>query len=200
MSFRIEEKLLINNLQIFQFKEYLFNNNAKILFPERNISSLYFDNSAADMFKDSVEGTTPRKKIRIRNYPNNENKSFYLETKISSIEGRFKKSSIIENIEYSEFKKIGIFDKQYGICKPIIYVNYQREYFQINDVRIVIDQNINYKNFFKNNVEYDNSSIVEIKTNFNKNKDDLINEFPFQRIRFSKYCNGYNKLYNQNHQ
>ena len=200
MSFRIEEKLLINNLQIFQFKEYLFNNNAKILFPERNISSLYFDNSAADMFKDSVEGTTPRKKIRIRNYPNNENKSFYLETKISSIEGRFKKSSIIENIEYSEFKKIGIFDKQYGICKPIIYVNYQREYFQINDVRIVIDQNINYKHFLKNIVENYNSSIVEIKTHFNKNKDDLINEFPFQRIRFSKYCNGYNKLYNQNHQ
>ena len=63
MSFRIEEKLLITNLQIFQFKEYLFKNNAKILFPEREISSLYFDNSTADMYKDSVEGTTPEKKF-----------------------------------------------------------------------------------------------------------------------------------------
>ena len=100
MSFRIEEKLLIKNLQIIQFKEYLFKNNAKILFPEREISSLYFDNSTADMYKDSVEGTTPRKKIRIRHYPNNNNKSLYLETKISSIEGRFKKSSIITNIHF----------------------------------------------------------------------------------------------------
>lgn len=200
MSFRIEEKLLITNLQIFQFKEYLFKNNAKIVFPEREISSLYFDNSTADMYKDSVEGTTPRKKIRIRHYPNNKNKFLYLETKISSIEGRFKKSSIIDDIKYSELKNIGFFDKQYGVCKPTIYVSYHREYFQINDVRIVIDQNINYKHFLKNIVENDNSSIVEIKTHFNKNKDDLINEFPFQRIRFSKYCNGYNKLYNQNHQ
>lgn len=200
MSFRIEEKLLINNLQIFQFKEFLFKNNAKILFPERKISSLYFDNSNAAMYKDSVEGTIPRKKIRIRHYPNNKDKSLYLETKISSIEGRFKKSIVIQEIKYSELKNIGIFDMQYGICKPTIYVSYQREYFQINDVRIVIDQNINYKHFLKNIVENEILSIVEIKTNFNKNKDDLINEFPFQRIRFSKYCNGYNKLYNQNHQ
>ena len=30
--------------------------------------------------------------------------------------------------------------------------------------------------------------IVEIKTSIKKNSDDLINLFPFQRIRFSKYC------------
>ena len=78
-------------------------------------------------------------------------------------------------------------------------MNYQREYFQLDDVRIVIDQNIKYKHFMKDKIEKDYSTIVEIKTNFNKNRDDLINDFPFQRIRFSKYCNGYNKLYNQNH-
>ena len=95
MSFRIEEKLLINNLQIFQFKEFLFKNNAKILFPERKISSLYFDNSNAAMYKDSVEGTIPRKKIRIRNYPGSDDNSLYLEIKISSVEGRFKTRKII---------------------------------------------------------------------------------------------------------
>ena len=199
MSFRVEEKLLINNNQIFEFKDYLFKNNAKVLFPERNIDSLYFDNFKGEMYKDSVEGTTPRKKIRIRRYPNNENKGLYLETKISSIEGRFKKSDKINLSKFDEIKKRGIFDKQYGICKPIVYVNYQREYFQLDDVRIVVDQQIKYKHFMKDKIEKDYSSIVEIKTNFNKNRDDLINDFPFQRIRFSKYCNGYNKLYNQNH-
>ena len=32
------------------------------------------------------------------------------------------------------------------------------------------------------------NSIVEIKTSIKKNLDDLVKLFPFQRIRFSKYC------------
>ena len=35
---------------------------------------------------------------------------------------------------------------------------------------------------------FDNNTIVEIKTSINKNLDDLIELFPFQRVRFSKYC------------
>ena len=31
-------------------------------------------------------------------------------------------------------------------------------------------------------------TIVEIKTSIKKNLDDLIELFPFQRMRFSKYC------------
>ena len=198
MSFRIEEKLFIKKIQIFEFKDYIFKRKAKILYPRRQIKSLYFDNLKGDMYRDSIEGTTPRKKIRVRCYPNNKNQSLYLETKISSVEGRYKKSSKIEKSKFSVLKKIGIFDKQYGICKPTINVSYIREYFQLDDVRIVIDENINYEQFFGNIIEKDQDSIVEIKTNFNKNKDDLINDFPFQRIRFSKYCNGYNKLNNKN--
>jgi len=198
MSFRIEEKLLINNIQILEFKDYLFSKKATVLYPKRIIKSLYFENSYGDMYRDSIEGTTPRKKIRVRNYPNNKNNSLYFETKISSIEGRFKKSETIQDEKFEELKKIGFLDKQYGICRPSIYVSYNREYFQLNDVRIVIDENINYKHFFGNKLERDVDSIVEIKTEFNKDKDDLINDFPFQRIRFSKYCNGFNKLNNKN--
>tara|TARA_B110000977_G_scaffold188170_1_gene256090 strand:+ start:2462 stop:3064 length:603 start_codon:yes stop_codon:yes gene_type:complete len=199
MSFRIEEKLLINNLQIFEFKDFLFSRNAKILYPNRIIKSLYFDNSSGDMYRDSIEGSTPRKKIRVRNYPNNKNNSLYFEIKISSIEGRFKTSKTIQEKEFEQFKKVGFFDKKYGVCRPQIYVSYDREYFQLDDVRIVIDQNINYLDFRGYKIEKEIDSIVEIKTEFTKNRDDLINDFPFQRIRFSKYCNGYNKLYNKNH-
>ena len=199
MSFRVEEKLLIDKLQIFEFKDFLFSRRARILYPKRIIKSLYFDNSSGDMFRDSIEGSTPRKKIRIRNYPNNKDNSLYLEIKISSIEGRFKTSQTIQEKEFNQFKKIGIFDKKYGVCRPQIYVSYDREYFQLDDVRIVVDQNINYLDFRGYKIEKEIDSIVEIKTEFNKNRDDLINDFPFQRIRFSKYCNGYNKLYNKNH-
>lgn len=198
MSFRIEEKLLINNLQILEFKGFLFKKKTKKLFPSRIIKSLYFENSKGDMYRDSIEGTLPRKKIRVRNYPKNKNASLYFETKISSVEGRFKSSKIILQKKFDEIKEKGIFDKQYGICRPIIYVSYYREYYQLEDVRIVIDENINYEHFYGSKIERDIDSIVEIKTRFNKNRDDLINDFPFQRIRFSKYCNGYNKLYNKN--
>tara|TARA_B100001079_G_C16185007_1_gene414625 strand:+ start:89 stop:691 length:603 start_codon:yes stop_codon:yes gene_type:complete len=198
MSFRIEEKLLINNLQILEFKNLLFKKKTKKLFPPRIIKSLYFENSKGDMYKDSIEGTLPRKKIRVRNYPENNNTSLYFETKISSVEGRFKNSEIILQKKFDEIKEKGYFDKQYGICRPIIYVTYYREYYQLNDVRIVVDKNINYEQFSGGKIGKDIDSIVEIKTRFDKNRDDLINDFPFQRIRFSKYCNGFNKLYNKN--
>jgi len=199
VSFRIEEKTILNRSDYFHFLKILENNNIKKMFPTRKIQSLYFDNSSGDMFRDSIEGSTPRKKIRIRNYPNNKDNSLYLEIKISSIEGRFKTSQTIQEKEFHQFKKIGIFDKKYGVCRPQIYVSYDREYFQLDDVRIVVDQNINYLDFRGYKIEKEIDSIVEIKTEFNKNRDDLINDFPFQRIRFSKYCNGYNKLYNKNH-
>ena len=66
MSFRIEDKLLINNNQLFEFKNYLMNNNGNILFPKRSVQSLYFDNYRNQMHIDSEEGCVPRKKIRIR--------------------------------------------------------------------------------------------------------------------------------------
>ena len=40
----ITEDNILRLRRTFEFKDYLFKNNAKILFPERNIDSLYFDN------------------------------------------------------------------------------------------------------------------------------------------------------------
>ena len=37
-------------------------------------------------------------------------------------------------------------------------------------------------------------NIGELKSSANKDKDDLLNTFPFQRTRFSKYCNGFEKI------
>ena len=103
MSFRIEEKLFFKSENILEFRKFLSDESAKILYTKRIIKSLYFDNLKLDMYRDSVEGSVPRKKIRIRNYPNTDDKNYYLETKISSIEGRFKtrKISTINSIRSS---------------------------------------------------------------------------------------------------
>ena len=194
MSFRIEEKLLISADQLLEFKDFIINKSAKQIFNPRVIQSLYFENTHNGMYEDSIEGITPRKKIRVRNYPGDQNSSLYLEYKISSIEGRFKTRKVIDDENFDQIKKIGINDSQYGLCKPLIYVIYRREYYRLSDMVISIDENIKYSLYTGKHLGNDLSSIVEIKTSINKDADDLINEFPFQRTRFSKYCNGFERI------
>ena len=188
MSFRIEEKLFIKPENLTQFREFLVKNSVKKLYQKRTITSLYFDNLSFDMYKDSIEGSVPRKKIRIRNYLYSEDKKYYLEIKTSSVEGRFKTRKIISENEYKNFVNTGILDQTYGVCVPKFIVSYEREYGEIEDVRISLDNKISYKNFVTQTIFKDNKSIVELKTSIKKNLDDLIKLFPFQKIRFSKYC------------
>ena len=188
MSYRIEDKLFFKPENILQFKNFLKNKSAKKLYDNRIIRSLYFDNINLDMYRDSVEGSVPRKKIRIRHYPNSKDKNYYLEIKTSSVEGRYKTRKIIKKDDFELYKKNGIFDSNYGTCIPNFYVSYKREYVKIGDVRISIDEEISYENYLSNGVFFDNKLIVELKTSINKNLDDFIKDFPFQKIRFSKYC------------
>ena len=197
MSFRIEDKLYFKPENLTQFRKYLVKKSAKVLYPPRIIKSLYFDNLKFDMYNDSIEGSVPRKKIRIREYPNSEVKKYYLEIKTSSVEGRFKKNKEIDINTFDLYKNNGYLDSQYGTCLPNYYVIYLREYSLIDDVRISIDKNISYKNIKSNISFYDHNSIVELKTSSNKNLDDLTKLFPFQRTRFSKYCFAVENL-NQN--
>lgn len=194
MSFRIEEKLSIDSSRIIDFKSLLTDMTAKQIYKQRKIESLYFDNRIYEMYNDSIEGLTPRKKVRVRRYPDSSDKKLYLENKISSVEGRFKTRKIIDDNQFDYFKTNGILDSQYGLCIPCLYVSYIRDYFKINDVRISIDNNINYKLYAKNIHQKDESSIVEIKTSIKKNLDELTEDFPFQKRRFSKYCNAVEKI------
>ena len=194
MSFRIEEKLAIDHNQLIDFKTFLANKTVKQIYQRRKIESLYFDNRNYEMYYDSLEGLVPRKKIRIRNYPGSDDNSLYLEIKISSVEGRFKTRKIIDSNKFNYIKAIGISDSQYGLCKPCLYVLYDRDYFKKDDVRISIDNNICYKLYTENIYHKDESSIVEIKTSVRKNLDKLMEDFPFQKKRYSKYCNAVEKI------
>tara|TARA_B100000902_G_scaffold387649_1_gene432072 strand:- start:148 stop:750 length:603 start_codon:yes stop_codon:yes gene_type:complete len=197
MSFRIEEKILVNENDNFLVKKFLKLNSAKKLYNSRVVKSLYFDNNSFDMFQNSEEGIVPRKKIRIRSYPKFNNK-FFLEIKISSVEGRFKKSNEISDTQCLELIKNGIFDKQYGHCKPKIYVKYLREYYIMKNTRITYDKDIEYLNVQQRILGKENSRVLELKPNKDKNTDELFLDFPFSRIRYSKYCFGINKFQYRN--
>ena len=196
MTYRLEQKLFIKKENLINFKCYLHSKGTKKIFKSRKICSLYFENKKKDMFIDSIEGSLPRKKIRIRYYPNDNFDQIYFEKKISGVEGRFKKRNVISNQEFENIKIYGVNDDQYGICNPNIFVTYDREYLKLGDVRITVDKDIFYQEFKKDFKFKDPNIIVELKTSADKDLDDLIKLFPFQNIRFSKYCNGIQTIFN----
>lgn len=196
MSFRCEEKMRLSSSKIFEFMKWIQDNNGSQLYPSRIVNSLYLDNKDLSMFENSVEGITPRKKLRIRTYGNNfllnKNSTFKKELKITSVEGRFKTSESYEDSIMNVFN--GIYDIDYGLCFPVLNVLYQRDYFMVNNIRITIDKNILYKKVSNKDISStsvsDKFNVVEIKYNQNI-KDNLFhNSFPFERFRFSKYCRG----------
>ena len=61
-------------------------------------------------------------------------------------------------------------------------------------MRISVDTNIQYRNYDTNFVFNDDKVIAELKTSINKDLNELTEDFPSQRIRFSKYCFAVEKL------
>tara|TARA_Y100000389_G_scaffold181283_1_gene196749 strand:+ start:4339 stop:4941 length:603 start_codon:yes stop_codon:yes gene_type:complete len=198
MSFRKELKTILSYSKINSFNNWLNDNNGKLLFNERNINSIYYDNKNFKMYFDSIEGIVPRKKIRVRNYnekPEFNKKNNNLELKISSVEGRFKTTKKLSSFNINNFN---LSDNSYGLCNPVLCVSYKRTYYNVKGFRLTIDKDISYRKVYNGVIAksnyFEKNNIIEIKhTNLNNN---LINEsFPFVFVRFSKYCRGIEILY-----
>ena len=193
MSFRTEDKFYLNPEDKMKINKFFTANGVKKIFPDRIIVSLYFDTDNLDMFCDSEEGTTPRKKIRIRQYNklkkfDIESKESLFEIKINSVEGKFKTSKKISNVK--KLIKFGYLDDMYGICMPKLFTFYKRSYYSLNNNRFTMDREMCFKNFndkgklLKN---FYNLVICEVKS-----KSSLYNDYlrylPISNIRYSKYC------------
>ena len=146
MSFRIENKYELSIAKLTDLYIFLKNSYVKEIYPTRLIKSIYFDNQNFSAYHESIEGVVPRKKIRIRNYPNTSNE-FNLEIKVNSIEGKFKTTQ--NNINYLDMLKNGYHDCNYGLCYPTVEVSYFRKYFSIFNLRVTLDTSISYKEYSK---------------------------------------------------
>jgi len=191
MSFRTEFKTVLHHSKYYNFIDWLNKNEFKKIYKPRTVFSTYYDNYDFQMFRDSEEGIIPRKKIRIRSYDkytHDINSNF--EIKISSLEGRYKKT-----FKNNIIKKF--YDKEYGYVSPVINVSYQRIYFLKEDIRLTIDSKINYSNI-KNTSGFKifDKYIVEFKTK--KRLDDLniLNNYNIVNARYSKYCEAIKSYYN----
>jgi len=197
MSFRIEEKILMEKNEILRFLKQN-SNNLKRIYNTRIINSIYFDNDYFSSHNDSEEGSTPRKKTRVRFYNYiNSNENFFLEKKISSVEGRHKTSKEIDRKNFKKMTRNGIICNMYGQIFPKAIVSYKRSYFRIKDVRLTIDEDIKYSKYQINNKVrylYDDMCVIELKADYLTNIDYLKNLIPVQRSRFSKYSRACNML------
>ena len=191
LSFRKEMKFRLTLSDFLKFESLLQQKGMATLFEPRLINSVYFDTVNLNMFNDSEEGVLPRKKVRIRWY--NDSKVFTLENKISSIEGRFKKTSKLENnISENILLTRNRIDSQYGQIRPILKVSYKRAYFMFENMRITFDRDISYQSlkYAGTQKHYDPERVIEIKIPSNCPDDFVKRIIPFPTTRFSKYARG----------
>ena len=192
MTFRTEEKLKIHPSRLPVFLEWLAEREAVVIHPPRRVLSVYLDNARLGMFHDSMEGVVPRKKLRFRRYAPRDQPTtgWCLESKISSVEGRFKTSLPSDVDPY--FFKGGLSDNHYGLCRPRVEVTYLRSYFALTGVRVTVDRDIGYRSFslsLRSMLSVTDPDVaVELKAPHALPADLLERLFPWDRTRFSKYC------------
>jgi len=191
MSFRTEEKLRVDSSRLPIFLAWLNETGASMLYPSRQVSSIYLDNDRLSMYHDSEEGVLPRKKLRLRKYDaiTALAHSFTFETKISSVEGRFKTS--VPAVEPASLAAFSFVDNQYGICRPRITVSYLRSYYVVKGIRLTLDRDLSYQAISMAGPSFhvlDSSIVIEVKGPHNLSPDHLAESIPWDRARFSKYC------------
>ena len=195
MSFRVEDKYIVNNEDKIKILSFIEKSGFEPEFKNRDITSIYFDDKNLSMFHDSEEGSTPRKKIRVRFYEDR-NKDLNLEKKINSQEGKYKVSKEINLDDLNYYVKNGYYDSTYGICYPVLIVNYNRYYFKKKNYRITLDINISFKDSINTNFKYsENFSILEVKILNKFNIPLELEQLPLNKIRYSKYSEGIKKIY-----
>jgi len=193
MSFRKELKYKLSNLNLQILKSSLFEDGMKHIYPKRKVTSFYFDTNNLDFFHESINGLLPRYKFRIRSYDDKD--IFYKETKITSIEGRFKTSNNISKEKAFYYMQNGISLKGYGKIKSKLEISYMREYYIYKNCRLTFDYKISYlKNSgFKQMQSFDDFNVMELKTSIDQDNTFLESLFPFQSTSFSKYVRGITK-------
>ena len=208
---RYEKKFKFNISDYREIKYFLLSKNFKLHFPDRQVSSIYYDTNEMDFFQESENGNCNRQKLRYRFY-NYSNLDSILENKIKKGTLGYKKNLTQLKINESEtifFEKlnnkfeikipINIFNFYY----PKVFIDYKRIYLisYDNQIRITLDINISSaklskilnKKFKLINFIPFKQCVLEIKFNNDCTPDDkfinkLSSNFKLDLTRNSKYC------------
>lgn len=212
---RLEIKIPYNLDQIYKIEKNLNSiKNLKHQYPTRTINSIYFDTLNNQMARDNLSGISKRCKLRIRYYGNSSNSKCFLEIKKKLNKFGFKK--IIDmNKKFSEIKLDKVFHvnnklhkeiikdphaKEYifkDFMSPQIHVNYTRDYFIVDKIRITHDTKIKFEPYgieklVTQKVMKDHLNVLEIKFDYEDLNDvhEILEKIQLKPKRFSKYLRG----------
>tara|TARA_B100000212_G_scaffold341862_1_gene326395 strand:+ start:478 stop:1116 length:639 start_codon:yes stop_codon:yes gene_type:complete len=211
---RKELKFIINQGDLELLYLNLLDNGFKVLYPPRNIFSIYYDTDSFLLFNYSEYGYSRRTKVRVRYYNDNVEDAF-LEFKHKFDEAGTKTRHLISQyknqfkISSNKFKSFKIPMNINQDLVPTLGVNYDRYYLLSNngDIRITIDQNLQFgkivrkkNNFYLNFYINLPTQILELKSdlsvsNYDKSLNAIFDKFNLIRSRFSKYCTGIKIIY-----
>lgn len=201
-SKRIERKIILKKGQSIFMLQHLKILGFNRTYPNRKISSIYFDDFELNALRDNIDGNQNRNKIRIRYYNDIlSNSVIELKQKRGFIgyKTKFKFSEHINNydelINASKEKLFKTFNKQ---LRPVSKVSYFREYYLKNHIRATIDTKItavkvssNGKNLITSLNDYE---VIEFKyeschDSYFREFFHSFNNFYLRTTKSSKYSN-----------
>ena len=193
---RFEKKTVVYNNPSINLLNIFKKNNIKKKYPNRKVTSIYFDTHNFDLYSISKDGIKKRNKIRIRWYDDNIEKSLIeIKSKNNQItkKVRYKNDHIINfnNLKNLKIKYEGL------IYFPKIIISYFREYYSLNNLNITLDKKLTFKSINLLNQKKYKNNIIEVK--FDK-KDYIkalliMKKFNMRQSRFSKYVIGIDTIY-----
>jgi hypothetical protein len=218
---RCERKFLISDLSIYEIEEVILLHPSLFspIYQERFINNIYLDDLSLFSFYENQNGTTNRKKVRIRWYgelagqiikPSLEikKKNGIVGTKDYHTFPDFNFDQFFSHNQILDLAKTTIVDEnlinELVLLEPTLINRYHRKYFLSADgvFRITLDSKINFYSKQTihtkriSNSPFEPYSILELK--YNHCKDDIASEitkhFPFRLTKSSKYVSGIYKL------
>ena len=193
-EFRKEYKFVLDSRQLNSFYKF-YDNNFLNLHPSRRIVSLYFDTVDFKLYNKSILDDVEKFKYRFRQYPS-VSTNISKEIKFNTKKG---KEKISDKTNFQNFKDIPNQTYRGFNLIPTLFVDYHREYYEIDKkIRVTIDKKIKFspsKN--RSLISKDNSInniIVEFKLLSSK-IEDVSTYFFTNPVAFSKYEVGIAKTY-----
>ena len=200
MPFRFEKKYFIplyDKKSLIMFVRQLPGLFSQIHY-ERQVNSLYFDTPSFAFYRQSVECSSIRKKVRIRWYGENLANAISPTLEIKQKMGSVNSKKAVKSTKKVALNKIcelfGNEGKMYlAGTIPTVLVSYTRIYFEnaAKTARVTIDTNIKYMNSHLNAINQP-GCIIEVKYNSTDAQKVLntLQKLNGKPVRFSKYCKG----------
>ena len=193
-EFRKEYKFVLDSRQLNSFYKF-YDNIFSSLHPNRRIVSLYFDTIDFKLYNKSILDDVDKFKYRFRQYPSIST-NISKEIKFNTKKG---KEKISEKTNFVKFEDIP--NQIYGGYNlvPTLYVNYYRDYYEIDKkIRVTIDKKINFhvpkdRSLFSKGNSIDNT-VVEFKL-LTEKIEDISKYFFTNPVAFSKYEKGIENTY-----